>query len=131
MILRRHKLKIRFVSIFVGTAVVAFSLINGRYLYANTRYYVGSGPKPLASGQPTPSRPPITESNRPLPDSAWLTIPKLGLSVPVVFGVPDDITKIYQSLNRGVVHYTASPKPGLPGAATILGHSSDYIWKKN
>ncbi len=131
MAIRNLKLKIRFVSIFVVAAALSFIVINGRYMSANIEYYLTTRPKLLVSGDVKPTRPPITATNKPLPNSATITIPRIGISVPIVFGISEDIKHIYNALNRGVVHYSASSKPGLNGAATILGHSSDYIWKKN
>jgi LPXTG-site transpeptidase (sortase) family protein len=64
----------------------------------------------------------------PLTDRARLIIDSIGVNAPIVFGVPNDNEVIYKRLEDGVVHYSDTPKPGTPGTAVILGHSSAYPW---
>jgi LPXTG-site transpeptidase (sortase) family protein len=57
-----------------------------------------------------------------------LTIPSLGLHVPVVY-VSQNNEKAYQDgLKYGVVHYPGTAEPGTLGNDYIFGHSSDYWW---
>ncbi len=109
-----------------------FAVLNSRFLAAEVQYSLGITPtiSPVISPVPVtsliPEKTVIKTSG-----NATLTISKIGVSVPIVFGVSDNIKNIYDNLSRGVVHYSPSPKPGEKGASIILGHSSDYPWKKN
>ncbi len=47
-----------------------------------------------------------------------------------MFNVPNNNDRIYSNLEKGVVHYSDTAKPGNPGVAVILGHSSAYPWYK-
>lgn len=58
-----------------------------------------------------------------------LSIPKLGMQVPLIFSkTPDDFDA---DLTKGVVHYPGTVLPGEKGVSYISGHSSDYLWKKH
>ena len=59
-----------------------------------------------------------------------LEIPALGVSAPIVFESSTNYNKIYKSLERGVVHYSKTPKPGDTGVSIIVGHSSYPSWYK-
>ena len=120
--------KLRFFSVFVVGFVLIFAVLNSRFLVAEVRYSLGMTPtiSPAPATSPIPERTTIKTS-----DSAVLTIGKIGVSAPIVFGVSDKTKDIYDNLSRGVVHYSPSSRPGEKGASIILGHSSDYPWKKN
>ena len=62
--------------------------------------------------------------------TAILQIPSLGIKAPIIFEPSTDENKIYKSLEKGVVHYSETPKPGKAGTSIILGHSSAYSWYK-
>lgn len=61
---------------------------------------------------------------------SYLTIPVLGISAPIVFEATTIESRIYNQLEKGVVHYAETPLPGQAGTAIILGHSSVYPWYK-
>ena len=72
-----------------------------------------------------------------VPTDNRLVIPKLGRSVPIVeMGTENiegenwtDLEKQIQSgLQKGVVHYPGTAKPGQTGNVFITGHSSYYPW---
>ena len=124
--------RLRFFSIFVVAFVLIFAVLNGRFLVAETQYSLGMTPTISPIVSPAPGNLPIPEKTEiKISDSAILTIGKIGVSAPIVFGISDKTKDIYDNLSRGVVHYSPSPKPGEKGASIILGHSSDYLWKKN
>lgn len=124
--------KLRFFSVFVVAFVLIFAVLNGRFLAAEVQYSLGMTPTISPVVSPVPGNPPILEKTAiKTSDNAVLTIGKIGVSAPIVFGVSDKTKDIYDNLSRGVVHYSPSPKPGEKGASIILGHSSDYPWKKN
>lgn len=96
---------------------------------ANAEIRSGTTPTPsVINATPTPTNVVVAT---PLPGSAILSIPKINVSVPIVFGIPSVAEKIYANLTNGVVHYSATPKPGESGASVILGHSSLYPWQVN
>lgn len=122
-------MKLRFIKFFVLAFVVIFTVLNGRFAYANLKYWLAIGPLPIATDGKT-AKLPVASSGTiaPLPDQAILKIDRLGISAPIIFGAGGDLKNIYNNLERGTVHYSDTPKPGLKGASVILGHSSAYPW---
>jgi len=59
-----------------------------------------------------------------------LEIPALNIGAPIVFEPTTSEQRIYSALEKGVVHYAETPKPGQPGTSIIIGHSSVYPWYK-
>lgn len=59
-----------------------------------------------------------------------LEIPKISLSVPIVFPGSADTNVIMKSLDLGVVFYPGSVFPGQEGQMVILGHSAPVGWPK-
>ena len=58
-----------------------------------------------------------------------IIIPKIGVDVPVVYGVTSyDNTAIEDGLENGVVHYGLTSYPGQIGNDVIVGHSSNEIY---
>lgn len=127
-------LKLRFLTIFIITFVVFFAVLNSRFVAANVRFWLltGADQSNLVSNQKITPLP--VELSKPqtalLPNQATLVINGLGISAPIIFNVPDDARQIYDQLENGIVHYSSTPKPGLPGVSVILGHSSAYPWYK-
>ncbi|MDD5102959.1 MAG: sortase [Candidatus Peribacteraceae bacterium] len=71
------------------------------------------------------------------PPEDRLIIPKLNLNVPIVIPPYEALlredwtqveTDIQQSLEKGVVHYPGTAKPGQAGNFFMTGHSSYYPW---
>jgi len=56
-----------------------------------------------------------------------LSIPKLKISVPLIF--PKDTSSFDTDLTKGVIHYPGTALPGENGVIYVSGHSSDYLWK--
>ena len=63
-------------------------------------------------------------------DSSVLAISSLGLRAPIVFEPTTNEDRIYKGLEKGVVHYSTTPRPGQSGTSIIIGHSSAYSWYK-
>ncbi len=131
---------IRLVKAFILSLVAVATFINGPSIYAQMGYWftanTPSEPATIVSANTTilkPVRLPVADivEEQPLPNQATLTIEKIHVSVPIVFGVSTDAKKIYDSLSNGVVHYSATPKPGQGGGSIILCHSSLYPWQYN
>ena len=59
-----------------------------------------------------------------------LEIPKLSISVPIIFSDSADKDLLTKDLNKGVVFYPGSVYPGQQGQIIILGHSAPPGWPK-
>lgn len=122
---------VRLAIIFIVTFTGAFFLLNIRFVEKNVQYWLAPGTIRTSNTLEDAIRLlPLAGSlaDRPLPNEARLVIDKIGVNAPIVFGIPDDNDLIYDGLEDGVVHYSATTKPGTPGTAFILGHSSAYPW---
>jgi len=59
-----------------------------------------------------------------------LEIPKISISVPIVFSTTTNKSAIMKDLDSGVVYYPGSVSPGQNGQIVILGHSAPPGWPK-
>lgn len=59
-----------------------------------------------------------------------LEIPKIGISVPLVFAESQNEKDVGNALNGGAVHFPDSVLPGEAGQTIILGHSAPLGWPK-
>ncbi|MEK7525842.1 MAG: sortase [Patescibacteria group bacterium] len=123
---------VRFTTIFICSLFVFFGILNIRFIAASVRYWLAPGTIISSDSLSQAKAFPLAQDvfTRPLPSNARLVIDSLGVNAPIVFDVPPDNDIIYKNLERGVVHYSNSVKPGQPGAAVVLGHSSAYPWYK-
>jgi hypothetical protein len=106
--------------IFACTFVAVFLLLNIRFVEKNVQYIVAPGTIKTADTMDEAIRLlPLAENVRPKPltNTATLVIDSIGVHAPIVFNVPDNNDLIYNNLEKGVVHYSNTPKPGEPGAA--------------
>lgn len=115
-------------SIFFGLgfgALVALVLLFG---FFNERFIA-----PLITPSRAVSNTPIIidpSSSGAGPDSKVI-IPKINVEVPVVYDEPSVEEKsIQNALERGVVHYATTSRPGEKGNTVIFGHSSNNILNK-
>jgi len=104
-----------------GSTSILFPPLNPERLGVRTT----TGNAPIYSSTGTGS--PIARI-QPTASGAVLSIGRIGVSAPIVFDSGSIDQEIYNSLERGVVHYPGTPKPGEGGASIILGHSSAYPW---
>lgn len=81
--------------------------------------------EPRPPQEQTPTR--LTNNNI---FSFHLDIPTLNIEAPIVFEPTTSEPRIYSALEKGVVHYAETPRPGQPGTSIIIGHSSVYPWYK-
>lgn len=148
-------MKLRFLLVFLVSVVVIFAILNGRFFIADAAWSLGIQPTispPTVTSTSTPvflpplnpekqglySSPinPITGNGssltriQPVATDAVLIIDRIGVSAPIVFSSRQNDQEIYNNLERGVVHYPSTPKPGGSGVSIILGHSSAYPWYK-
>lgn len=89
------------------------------------RFLYGLSAHPANSGSPEQ---PATVAEGISPEPS-LTIPKLGVSAPVVYEPSTVEATIQKALRNGVVHYGTTAVPGQPGNVAIFGHSSNDWWK--
>ena len=130
---RRRTITFRLVSIFTVTFLGAFLLLNIRFVEKNVQYLVAPGTIRTRNTLDDAIRLlPLSQNvaPKPLSDNARIVIDRIGVNAPIVFNVPDNNDAIYGRLEDGVVHYSATAKPGNPGNGIILGHSSAYPWYK-
>jgi len=59
-----------------------------------------------------------------------LEIPKIGISVPIIFSQSADRNSLLKDLDKGVIYYPGSVLPGQSGQIVILGHSAPPNWPK-
>jgi LPXTG-site transpeptidase (sortase) family protein len=59
-----------------------------------------------------------------------LEIPKLSISVPIIFSSSTNENAVMKDLDLGVVYYPGSVYPGQNGQIVILGHSAPVGWPK-
>ena len=59
-----------------------------------------------------------------------LEIPKISISVPIIFSQSTDEKSLIKDLDKGVVYYPGSVLPGQTGQSVILGHSAPPGWPK-
>jgi len=59
-----------------------------------------------------------------------LEIPKISISVPIIFSKNLDKKSLEKDLDFGVVYYPGSVYPGQSGQIVILGHSAPQGWPK-
>jgi len=78
------------------------------------------------TNQDTYYRPSFKESTK----DQELEIPKLSLSLPLIFAKSTDKKELVKDLERGVVYYPGSVLPGERGQIIILGHSAPPHWPK-
>ncbi len=78
----------------------------------------------------------ITPQSRPLKNSEptdkenTLEIPKLGISVPLIFSEKATKKDFSKLLDQGAVYFPGSVLPGEAGQTVILGHSAPAGWPK-
>jgi LPXTG-site transpeptidase (sortase) family protein len=57
-----------------------------------------------------------------------IEIPKIGISVPIIFSQSTDESVLMTDLDKGVIFYPGSVLPGQDGQTIILGHSAPVGW---
>jgi len=92
---------------------------------------ISSSPTPTATTTPTSSDSLTLPNlpNQPQSDENSISIPKIAVSAPIAWDVPED--NILENLKNGVVHYSGTSLPGEGGNIFIVGHSSNYFWIKS
>ena len=100
-------------------------LLNFNYFWFNFRYYFHQ--------TPVVSLKPIQQNSAqygPLYPANILSIPSLGIQLPVIYVTDNSESAFQVGLQSGVVHYPGTALPGQKGNVYIFGHSSDFIFSK-
>lgn len=120
----------KFLFIFIIVFILVFGTLNGRAFYNQIKYKFGLGIK-SAEEFLKELKLPSGKIGKPIysfPDT--IIIPKINLNAPIVSASNPDPRELLKLLEKGVVHFPASPVPGQIGNSIILGHSSAYPWYK-
>ncbi len=116
----------------ISFAIIAI-ILNSQFLLAYLTFTKDTLTPPAYAAQRALLLP-LTQNNtpQPLPEQATLTIPRIGITVPILFSKDKEINTeaLYTKLQNGVINYPTSVKPGEKGTSIILGHSSSYPWQK-
>lgn len=65
-----------------------------------------------------------------VPSGSHIKITKINVYAPIVFSPSADEPTIQSYLQRGIVHYPGTAKPGEVGNTFLTGHSSNFWWIK-
>lgn len=82
--------------------------------------------EPPAQEKPEPPKKPAVPATR----GNTISIPKIGITAPVVATQSTDNNVLHSLLDKGVILYPDSAGPGNPGQTTLLGHSAPPGWPK-
>ncbi len=120
--LRRNK-HVRGLSFAFITGALVFIVNFNELAVAQIKAYVAPGsqsstPVIIGSG-----------ADQPVGPEAKVIIPKINVEVPVVYDEQSvDERKVQAALERGVVHYADTPRPGELGNVVVVGHSSNNLF---
>jgi sortase A len=116
--------KIRFKSAVsaAGFGVLIFAVFNAQVILGQVQYLT----TPSGGIQSTSGSVNLEPS---VGDQPRIIIPQIDVKVPVVYDEPSfKEEKVQKALQRGVVHYGTTAKPGENGNTVIVGHSSNNWW---
>jgi LPXTG-site transpeptidase (sortase) family protein len=132
----------KFILYFAVFFVAIFLLLNFSSITAEFRYWLDS-PGEVQANQMTETASQIATQSTPVISSIKsrptvsinpaagleISIPKIGITAPVIIEPSADPKVILKDLKKGVVHYSGSAMLGQPGTAIILGHSWTTSWR--
>ena len=100
-----------------------FILLNFGFFWENLKYTLV---------KPAIKKETLSQTAKPAPKGKpnTLIIESLGLKLPVLYVDDTAETTFQKALQKGVVHYPGTAKPGEYGNVYIFGHSSDNAWAK-
>jgi len=116
--MRNHVWPIVSAALIVSSVWLVF---NNELVLARVKQYISPGNSDLT--------PVIIDPNIEIGKDAKVIIPKINVDVPVIYDVKTrDESSIQKALERGVVHYGGTVKPGEIGNNVIVGHSSNNFF---
>lgn len=129
-----NKWFVRFGSYWLVSFLLLFSLLNAPIFINRISVSERSqAPKIITTqemvGGATAESAPLAEDEI-IPSGSHLKVPKINVNAPIVFSPTPDEETIQQYLQRGIVHYPGTAKPGEVGNTFLTGHSSNFWWVK-
>jgi LPXTG-site transpeptidase (sortase) family protein len=92
-------------------------------------YFYPNHSLPMQSGQEVAGSPEIKNAKTIYTDKQnTLEIPKINITVPIIFAKSTDKASLMKDLNLGATYYPGSVYPGEVGQIVILGHSAPPGW---
>jgi sortase A len=83
----------------------------------------------IRPGESIVQAPVVDQTGMPLDTSPRISIPKINVEIPLVYGLEStDPKKFELALDDGIVHYPSTALPGQAGNAAFFGHSSNNIF---
>jgi len=108
--------------------VSAYVIVNWPALWLKLKYnYEIKNPEKAAEIEKKGKLPVIPDIER---EGSWLIIPKINVDAPIIWLKTVDEQTMLAELEKGVVHYANTSKPGEGGNCAITGHSSNYWWSQ-
>jgi LPXTG-site transpeptidase (sortase) family protein len=130
----KNKWYVKFGTYWVLAFMFLFALLNAPIFV--TRFSIpnkSEGPKIVTTqemvGGASAESAPLAEGEI-IPSGTHLKVPKINVNAPIVFSPTPDEETIQQYLQRGIVHYPSTAKPGEVGNTFLTGHSSNFWWMK-
>jgi sortase A len=121
------KAKQHFQSLLFGVGMGSLVVLILLFSFFNDRFIAPF----ITPSKAVSATPILIDSNGPVDPSPKVVIPKINVEIPVVYDEPSvEENAIQNALERGVVHYATTPKPGEKGNSVIFGHSSNNILNK-
>ncbi len=106
----------------VGTFVLLMVVFKAQVIVSQIGYLLHKNNQPAVAELPVAGA-------QTAPPEPLINIPKINVSVPVIYEPSIDEAKIQKDLEGGVVHYGNTAVPGQPGNSVIVGHSSNDWWE--
>jgi len=121
-----RQLFLKFAVLFVVIFMISFAIINISALTQEFRYFwdvkIRGGNYNRSLIAPSPQNQPAFNPTA----VAKLVIPKIGVSAPILWNVPEE--EINDKLLEGIVHYQGTALHRSTGNIFMTGHSSYYQW---
>ncbi len=121
---QKHQLK----SLGFGLSMGALVLVILLFSFFNERF-IAPFITPSRTISSTPIITDITSAEAAVPPNPVIIIPKINIEIPVVYDEPSiDEGAVQRALERGVLWYPTTSKPGEQGNVALFGHSSSNIF---
>lgn len=135
---KRKVSSFKLILIFLVLPLIIGAALNAPAFFKRVGYWWGTEyqnqetppeDSPLAFLPPVETIPQTDSTDSADNDQGILYIPKIKVSAPIVWDVPDN--EVLNKLKNGVVHYSSTAKPGEMGNVFLIGHSSGFFWQGN
>lgn len=121
---QKHQLK----SLGFGLSMGALVMVVLLFGFFNERF-IAPFITPSRTISSTPIITDITSAEVAVPPNPVVIIPKINIEIPVVYDEPSiDEAAVQRALERGVLWYPTTSKPGEQGNVALFGHSSSNIF---